>query len=197
MDISIDQAVNASDILSIIKSHPEGLKEYDLLMAMYEPLPLDERPNISDSLTLFQQHFWLFHILYRLQDHQHFLQQGHLQIDPLKIQWLPYSHQSASRQDLTIDDPLRRYYLDLDNLKTTQREDVDTLLSSFWLRIVDDSDKQAALDCLGLPADTDYKTIKQRYRKLLSDAHPDRGGSHEEAQALNKAMEYLKRCYKS
>jgi DnaJ-class molecular chaperone len=46
-----------------------------------------------------------------------------------------------------------------------------------------------------LPPETDYPSIKRRYRQLLSDAHPDRGGSHEQTVALNDAMAILKRCY--
>ena len=198
MDISIDQAVNASDILSIIKSHPEGLKEYDLLMALYEPLPEGQRPNISDSLTLFQQHFWLFHTLYSLRDQQHALAQGHLVIDPLSIRWLPYDHVNSTEGGRSIsgDDPLRHYYLNLDNLRSTGRSEVDDLLASFWVRVVDKSDVSSALELLGMSEEADLVSVKRRYRQLLSEAHPDKGGCHQQTQALNEAMSVLKRHYK-
>ena len=41
----------------------------------------------------------------------------------------------------------------------------------------------------------DYPAIKLRYRQLVSQHHPDRGGSTARLQSINKAMEILQRYY--
>jgi curved DNA-binding protein CbpA len=46
-------------------------------------------------------------------------------------------------------------------------------------------------DTLGVPSDADADTIKKAYRKASSAAHPDKGGSDEAQQALNRAMQVL------
>lgn len=190
-----EQGLDGLSLLEIIQAHPQGLKEYDLLHVIYDSLAESQRPNISDSLTLFQQHFWLFHTLYKLRDYLHLQGRGSLLIEPLNIQWIPAFQTTESEGIPGAHDPLRAYYLNLDNLSSTGREDVDKLLSSFWERFVDDADKIQALALFELPVETDYPSIKRRYRQLLSDAHPDRGGSHEQTVALNDAMNILKRCY--
>ena len=44
---------------------------------------------------------------------------------------------------------------------------------------------------LGVPKDADKATIKKVYRKKVMKAHPDKGGSKEEFQAIQKAYEVL------
>ena len=66
---------------------------------------------------------------------------------------------------------------------------------SFWLRMVDNSEKQQALAVLELTEPVTLTDIKQRYRTLLSQAHPDKGGCHQRTLQLNEAMAVLKRCY--
>lgn len=180
-----------SNLLHLIKSHPEGIKEYDLLKQISEQN--NQQLALFDSLVLFQQHFLLFHALYRLRDQQHGDQQGHIIIEALNIQWLPYSQ--LGQDSLTLVDPLRSYYLDLSNLEQTSAQDVDHLLASFWVRVNDDTQKNAALTLFDLAPDCDLADIKRRYRQLLSSHHPDKGGSVHKTQYLNEAMAVLKACY--
>ena len=183
-----------SYLLHLIKSHPAGIKEYDLLKQISEKN--NQQLALFDSLVLFQQHFLLFHALYRLRDQQHSDQQGHIIIEALNIQWLPYKQGSQNCQDsLTTVDSLRSYYLDLNNLEQTSAQDVDNLLASFWVQINEDTRKDAALTLFDLTPDCDLIDIKRRYRQLLSNHHPDKGGSVHETQALNEAMAVLKICY--
>jgi hypothetical protein len=180
-----------SYLLHLIKSHPEGIKEYDLLKQLSEQN--NQQLALFDTLVLFQQHFLLFHALYHLCDQQHQDQQGHIIIEALNIQWLPYSH--FVQDSLTHTDPLRSYYLDLNNLEQTSAVDVDNLLESFWSRINEDTDKGAALALFDLAEDCDLVTVKRRYRQLLLNHHPDKGGSVAMTQSLNEAMAVLKACY--
>jgi len=59
-----------------------------------------------------------------------------------------------------------------------------------------DGEKAAALALFELEdGPVDYALIKLRYRQLVSQHHPDRGGSTARLQSINKAMEILQRYY--
>ncbi len=49
-----------------------------------------------------------------------------------------------------------------------------------------------ALDTLGLPPMVTYKEIKERYKKLSRQFHPDKGGDYEKMAKINWAYEVLK-----
>jgi hypothetical protein len=191
-----------SALLNLVKSQPSGIKEYDLLKLLQEQLPENERVTRFDNLVLFQQHFLLFHALYKLNDQLHADQAGQLLIGALNIQWLPNNTANKINSlvghinaDLVKNDPLRDYYLDIKNLQNTSSKDVDNLLASFWMNLDDDGEKQSALALFELNEPCDLGSIKKRYRQLLATHHPDKGGSVVATQALNDAMAVLKRCY--
>lgn len=191
----------SSTLLNLVKSQPAGIQEYDLLKLLQEQLPEEERIIRFDNLVLFQQHFLLFHALYRLDEQLIRQQAGKLLIGVLNIQWLPEnavdSLAGGLKKTIIKNDPLRDYYLDLNNLTDTSSEDVDNLLASFWVHFNDDSGKESALALFELQEPCDLVMIKKRYRELLSIHHPDKGGSVEVTQSLNDAMTILKRCYAS
>jgi hypothetical protein len=54
-------------------------------------------------------------------------------------------------------------------------------------------DAAAARQLLGLDPAADERTIRAAHRRLMSDAHPDRGGSADRARALNAARDLLLR----
>jgi len=191
-----------STLLNLIKSQPAGIKEYDLLKRLQEQLPENERVTRFDNLVLFQQHFLLFHALYKLNDQLHADQAGQLLISALNIQWLPHNTDNNVNSlvghipfDLVKSDPLREYYLDINNLQDTSSEDVDNLLASFWINIDLNDEKSCALALFELDEPCNLVTVKKRYRELLSKHHPDKGGSVEMTQSLNEAMTVLKRSY--
>ncbi len=184
---------NSSQLLAIIKSRPDGLSEYQLLTSIYNQCQDQELPDLRDSLVLFQQHFCLFHSLYKLRDSLHQQQQGTLIIDVLGIRWLP----AVGRGDnmMAVPDRLRDYYLDVNNLADTSRSQVEALLTDFWQKMVADVEQEAALQTLGLEQPVSWVDIKRRYRQCLSKCHPDRGGSHSETVKFNQAIAVLERCY--
>ncbi|GAA3966444.1 hypothetical protein [Allohahella marinimesophila] len=53
------------------------------------------------------------------------------------------------------------------------------------------AERRAALETLGLSGDPDKATIVAAHRRLMQAAHPDHGGSHEEAAKLNAAKDFL------
>ncbi len=52
---------------------------------------------------------------------------------------------------------------------------------------------EKALALLGLKQSFSQQDFKLAYRTAISKAHPDRGGSHEKAQAINQARDLIKK----
>ena len=193
LDPNLDLCEHLHQLLS---ASPSGLAEYDLIQQL-KARHCTHIPNLplTDKLVLFRTHFLLFNALYRLRERLWATRSGYLQISALNIQLLPY--QSGSLE-LSEHDPLRDYYLDMSQLRDTDEEDVATLLRSFWSRMQGGEEQQAALELFELadsPETLTPASIKQRYRQLVSLHHPDRGGSTERLQSINKAMEILERYY--
>lgn len=192
----LDPALDLADqVHGLLLEQPDGVSEYRLLQTLRErrcshlpSLPL------SEPLVLFRSHFLLFNALYRLRDRLWHNTSGHLQIDPLCICLLPYSE---GERALAALDPLRDYYLDLNQLRDTDESDVERLLSSFWTRMQGGDEKRAALELFEMEENLPVTAarIKLRYRQLVSIHHPDRGGSTERLKSINLAMEILQRYY--
>ncbi|MGP0172833.1 DNA-J related domain-containing protein [Pseudomonas sp. NCHU5208] len=185
----------AEQVLQLLQAAPDGLAEYALIQQL-KARHSGHLPNLplTDKLVLFRTHFLLFNALYRLRDTL-WQQQSHLlEISPLCIRLLPYQAGSAA---LSERDELRDYYLDMSHLQSTDEQDVERLLTSFWTRMQGGEEKLAALQLFELDDNQplDLPRIKQRYRQLVSLHHPDRGGSTQRLQSINKAMEILTRYY--
>ncbi|ALG67370.1 DNA-J related domain-containing protein [Beggiatoa leptomitoformis] len=181
----------AQVVLHQLQTHPQGIGEYELLKQL-------QRTNqtgfpsvaLTEPLPLFQMHFLLFHVLYHLREQLYQEKTGELQINPLKIQIMPYQ---VGQNALTENDPLRDFYMDLSQLEKTTAEDVTTLLAKFWTRFHAIDKRQSALNTLGLQDPVDNETIKYRYRQLVMQHHPDRGGNTTTLQTLNAAMAVLEK----
>jgi hypothetical protein len=181
-------------VLQILRQHPEGLTEYALLRRLQQSRQGDFPAGLfKDNLTLFQAHFLLFHALYRLRDQLSESGQGWLEIDVLRIALAPPRGPSDARP-LVHPDPLRGYYLDLENLRDTGARDVERMLGGFWRRYLANQRRAEALQALGLSDPVDPATIKQRYRRLAMRHHPDRGGDQERFRRLQAAMDVLEHC---
>lgn len=196
MNDDLDPSQDLADqVLQLLQAAPEGLAEYALIQQL-KTHHSGHLPNLplTDKLVLFRTHFLLFNALYRLRDRLWQAQTHLLEISPLCIRLLPYQAGSAA---LSERDALRDYYLDMSQLSDTDERDVERLLTSFWTRMQGGEEKLAALQLFELDDDAplDLARIKQRYRQLVSLHHPDRGGSTQRLQSINKAMEILSRYY--
>ncbi|MGB4075064.1 DNA-J related domain-containing protein [Pseudomonas sp.] len=197
MNDDLDPGLDLPDQLhQLLCAAPAGLAEYALIQQLKDR-HCTHIPNLplTDKLVLFRTHFLLFNALYRLRERLWATQSGYLQISALNIQLLPYQPGST---ELSEHDPLRDYYLDLSQLSDTDEQDVAKLLLSFWTRMHGSEEKQAALELFELEGNAqalNLATIKHRYRQLVSQHHPDRGGSTARLQSINKAMEILERYY--
>ncbi len=181
--------------LTLLSQHPDGISEYQLLKRLRdEEYALFPRLELGDHLGLFQSHFLLFHSLYRLRDRLHLEQRALLRISALLIELADYE---AGDGALCEADPLRDYYLDLDNLDKTGEADVVALLDDFWRRMQRGEPERvaAALTVLELDEVSGFEQVKRQYRRLVMRHHPDRGGEGAKMLALNEALEILRLHY--
>jgi hypothetical protein len=181
-----------TQLLEILRAHPLGLSEYELFNILAESGESDfDRKAWQSEHALFCQHFLLFHALYRLRDLLHEQQQACLEISALRIR---LSEWQDSKQCLPSEaDPLREFYLDITQLEKISADDVQQMLGDFWLRFHKNECRREALAVLGLEDPVSDDDIKQRYRRLVMQHHPDRGGDDTTLQKINAAMSILTR----
>lgn len=189
--MQVPETVDFSQILlEILQLHPEGLSEYELLQRLRSDVRIEfEQDRLDDPQDLFRTHFLLFHHLYRLRGSLRAAQTADLEIQTLAIRLHPFV--APVHQGLSQPDPLCVYYLDLDNLMGTTREDVEQLLGRFWARYGRYDHRSEALAVLELPVEASAEAIRLQYRRLAMQHHPDRGGDQTRLQAINAAMAVL------
>ncbi|MWV13044.1 molecular chaperone DnaJ [Pseudomonas sp. R-28-1W-6] len=196
MNSELNPALDLADQLhELLRAAPAGISEFQLIQQLKQRHSTHiPHLELTDKLVLFRTHFLLFNALYRLRDRLWQAQSAHLQINPLCMQLLPWQPGSS---ELAEHDRLRDYYLDLQHLRDTAEADVEKLLASFWTRMQGGDEKRAALELFELSNEQtlNLATIKLRYRQLVSQHHPDRGGSTSRLQSINLAMEILQRYY--
>jgi hypothetical protein len=184
------QALRALEtaVLERLRAAPGGLTEHSLLRSLAQSRPALFPDPFAGLLATFRAHFLLFHVLYRLRDALRARGEAELVIDPLAIRLLPYVE---GRQGLADPDALRAFYLDLEHLETTDEAQVVRLLTGFYARLRGGERRGEDLALLGLADPVSDGEIKQAYRRLAQQHHPDRGGDAERLKALNAALERL------
>lgn len=184
-----------ASVLELIQSAPTGLSEYDLIQRLQEYDAAFVFDGESPNLALFRKHFLVMNALYQLQA-ELFAQGMFLSISPLDIRLEPVERSGMAA--LPTDNaaaPLREYYLDWENLSQTSGADVETMLNRFMERYLAIDERLDALQTLELSADAPWETIKQAYRRLAAQHHPDKGGDPARFRAIRGAYEILLRCY--
>ncbi len=202
----IETKVLQGSIFKILKSHPEGLSEYDLIQELKKTKQLPITKNDA-SLALFQHHFIVMHGLYKLLDHLRVDNTFNLSISPLNIKLSETAStqreaknaeksavETSSTEGSSIEDNvnLREYYLDWNNFESTDENDVDGLLKQFWQDYAKYIQKDDAWEILDVPVGSDKAVIAKRYRELAAVHHPDKGGDQETFIKIRAAYEALK-----
>ena len=145
------------------------------------------------EIQLFRTNFLLMNGLYQLQ--QQLLECGTwLHVAPLALQLEPIR---AGHSWLQQVDPLRDYYLDWRNCFVTTQQDIETLLHDFWRRYsaqpaLSAQMRRQALAALGLTDTATYPMIRQRWKQLALQHHPDRQGDALQFMAIRLAWEQLR-----
>ena len=192
-DLTEKAAVIQDILYEILQDNEEGFSEYELIHMIKEDV-FDEKTNalFNDTQQLFTVHFLIFHALYRLREQLWTSRMGHIEISPLNICIKPYPE--SGDQGMGPVDKLGEYYLNLSNLKTTSRQDLDDLLDNFWQYFLRPEKKLSAMEILEIKEPFDNQQLKQQYKKMVMLHHPDRGGDKTRLQEINHAFEILKQC---
>lgn len=206
-EVCLPHAINELHTLlndALVTFRPQfeaGISEYDLINALKSPpyLVFDENA-LRDSLMMFQTHFVLFHCLYQLRDEWRVQKVGQLDIGLARITLHPILESAANIQS---EDLLANYYLDWSNLSSTDENDVEALLNHFWKKMagtnthVNISGSELKQACLTMEIVSvegmDLSELKQQYRKLQHENHPDKGGKIEMSQSVLHAYTQLRR----
>jgi hypothetical protein len=145
------------------------------------------------EIQLFRTNFLLMNGLYQLQ--QQLQECGTwLHVAPLALHLVPISVGNSWLQQA---DPLRDYYLDWRNCFVTTQQDIETLLHDFWQRYSTQPALSAQMRCqalatLGLTDTATYPMIRQRWKQLALQHHPDRQGDALQFMAIRLAWEQLR-----
>ena len=189
-----------------IASQP--LSEYELIQTLQSQGWL-KSTEMADILSLYGVHFLVYNALYQLKPYYQNQPNTSLFISVLAIEVvvtqksMPQEREnnSSAEQALTRKDDidqseledLATFYLNWDNLDDATQESVDALLDGFWTVYVEDDEYNHALTVLQVDNTDDYTTIKQQYRRLAMEYHPDRGGDAEVFQRVQQAFSVVQR----
>ncbi len=178
-----------------LRSAPAGMNELSLIKALQSP-PWELLGEVvfSEPEKLYPVHFLLFHVLYRLRDQLSETGES-LKISPLNIRIESQSVVGGEGVPDSVD-TLRQFYLDLSQYRLPE-EAIQQMMNDFWAgapgQAPAQSEAREAAEVLGFQAvPTDFPTVKQRFRRAVMHAHPDRGGKTETIQHLNQAFAVLK-----
>ena len=120
----------------------------------------------------------------------------YLQISALSIALNSATHDSAGTGlSDHVNVKLSEYYLDWRHYDKTGEADVTSLLDGFWQRYTATDKQQLALRTLGLNTDADWTMIREGYRRLARQHHPDKGGDDRKFIEVREAYEILRCCY--
>lgn len=186
---------------SLLEVPGKRWREYDLIGDLVRQGYLSSDHGAT-SLGLFQTHFLVKNALYQLQ--QTLPEQGfNLLIEPVYIVLEAQSDGGArsGAPATSVESPaVAEFYLDWFNFSDASEASVEALLQSFWRRYVAQNSqgdsRGQALAVLGLDADATFEQVRSRYRRLVMEFHPDRGGCDKEIVRINEAMAVLQRCYR-
>lgn len=203
-----------------VKSYLEGLSapcyESVLMRIAFPDMPImDQEP-----LTLYQNHFVLFHFLYGLQD-EYRLQGKYLHVhfmniflfdQPLDgncryfeenllcfcnapcVQGRAYCRFHAEAiEDKAIDNlSIKYFYMDQRNYERLDAVTARQFINGAWELLTHYKEYQESYRILDLPQNADMETVRHRFRVLARRYHPDKGmEDHERFVKINNAYHLI------
>lgn len=180
-------------LLSFLQAKPQGYSVHALIAALEVATPF---PVLDDDtqLHLFKKNFLVMNALFELQEWL-FTQGLSLQISTLSIVLGPQLQDAGQTIASGSQAALKAYYLDWDNYSQASVEEVDQLLNYFWSGYRSADRKLEALSLLGLEEPVSPAQVQKQYRRLIAEAHPDRGGDPQRFIAIRSAWEVLKNAH--
>ena len=173
-----------------------SLREIDLLAWLRDMGFLNAR--VESQAALYRIHFLMRNALYQLARAD---DANTWYFSPVGVEWTAAVEfgPGGAQVGQVLDRGLEAYYLDMTNAVLADHE-VDALLNDFWRRYQAYSDDvcgdiTAALHILELNRVDSMAQLKLQYRRLVMQAHPDRGGSKEKMQRINSAFNKIKNTF--
>jgi len=180
----------------------------------------------TDPLLLYQNHFLLFHVLYRLQDE--FYRAGqYLFVHFMRTQVVPYPEEGLCRffddawgrfcatpcqseplycdfhrnmiGETALDElSVKHFYLDAQNFYKLDADTAQAFIQGTWELLTHYEAYQRSFDILGIPETSNLNVIKRRFKHLAKQYHPDRGAqSAEKFHEINNAYQLIVRIFPS
>lgn len=174
----------------------------------------------AGPLALYQHHFLLFHVLYRLQN-DFYRENRYLHIHFMRTRLAPYPDAGFCRffddllgafcaaacadggdycefhrervGDSALDDlSLRYFYLDARNFDSLDERTATAFVNGTWELLAHYDDYRRSLKILDLPESADIAMIKKRFKTLAKQHHPDAGAASNDAfYDINNAYQLL------
>jgi len=174
----------------------------------------------ENPLKLYQNHFILFHLLYRLQD-EFYKENKYLFVHFMRIFLLDYPEPGKCRfyEELSgrfcnvpcnlnknycdfhfkkLGDTelemlsVKYFYLDAENFYNLDEESAAAFIKGTWELLSNYKSYQKSFEILGIPETSDIWIIKKRFRILAGKYHPDHGAtSHMKFNEINNAYRLL------
>jgi DnaJ domain/DNA-J related protein len=209
-------SVNINEIKDFLLSLTKPCYESELLKIAFKELNILN----TDSLTLYQNHFVLFHILHILKSE--FEKTGkYLHIHFMRTFLLDYPEKNRCRlyndklsvfcgsacvknrfycdfhfekiKDNQIDSISEKYfYLDESNFFKLNKETIEPFLNGTWEILKNYDEYKNSFKILDLPESTTLDVIKKRFKYLAKKFHPDKGNAIEDKfKEINNAYQLL------
>ena len=191
-------------ILETLKLKQGQCKLVDLALLIELP------ESLSPEQELFQKNFFLMNALFQLAESVTesgwllFFDGVDVKLTALEEQHSfgdstnTHSISNHKKVNLIADHNLRNYYLDEKHL-TLNDQEINQLLTNFWQKYRQQQNHPqhiiTAKQRLLLPLDAELSTtmLKQAFRQLAQENHPDRGGNTDKFIEIRQAFELLSR----
>ena len=211
-------AVDCSRLRAYLQALESPCYESQLLRVVFPELEIAR----ASPLELYQHHFLLFHVLYRLQE-EFYQEDQYLYIHFMRTMLLSYPApgkcrffnedlvqfcQAACRDgesycrfhaqqvgDATLDElSLKYFYADAQNFYRLDEDTAVAFLEGTWEILTHYPQYQQCFKTLGITETTDLTRIKKTFKRLAKQYHPDRGASsYEKFVEMNNAYQFLLR----
>ena len=182
---------------ALLRTHPDGMSELAMLRTLQNPpWQLFETIDFSSPAALYPVHFLLFHSLYRRRESLASESGETIDINALNIRLRALDVAGAQQADQ--HDALHAFYRDPANHDLAEST-INRMLDDFWQGITRPADDELQQACQALDIEApppDLGTARAAFRRLAMRHHPDRGGSNEQLQALNRAMAIIRHYFR-
>lgn len=178
----------------------------------------------SDALTLYQNHFILFHVLYKMQDEfyregkylfVHFARTNLIDYPAKNFCHYYYEDTGVFCNSKTKDDKeycrqhskliddnfvetlsIKYFYLDEENYNKLDKKNAEAFINGAWELLGNYKKYEESLKILDLPTSASLELIKKQFKKLAKQHHPDLGANdHNKFNEINRAYRYILKMY--